>query len=139
MLLFLVFVVVTVLFLGVFYLLSNALVKRSQREGPATLANRMQKRNRLTLAITFLVLCIFALVEMIFYDFHSGVMLEMQYSVGDVVDAPPLGIVSIGNSFVSLGLYLTILAAAFAGIVAGTLLATRRYPILKGIGFGQII
>ncbi len=111
---------------------------RGQADGPARIGAALRSRNRAVVLFFLVVLVILAVLEALVTDVSEAIE-DLQYSVGDLVASDPVWIYETGNGTVSWGLYLAILIGAFAGVALGTYLATRRYPVLRGLGPGDVI
>ena len=106
--------------------------------GPARVGAALTSRNRAVLLFFAVVLVITAVMEALIPDV-SLALENLQYAVGDVVASEPVLVYDTANGSVSWGLYLGILLGALGGLVAGTMAAARRYPVLRGLGARDIV
>ncbi len=111
---------------------------RGQADGPARIGAALRSRNRAVALFFVVVLLVMAVLEALVTDVSEAVE-DLQYRVGDLVTADPVWIYETGNGTVSWGLYLAILVGAVAGVALGTYVATRRYPVLRGLTLGSVI
>ena len=111
---------------------------RGQADGPARIGAALRARNRAVVLFFVVVLLILAVLEALVTDVSEAVE-DLQYSVGDLVSSDPVWIYQTGNGTVSWGLYLAVLVGAFAGVALGTYVATRRYPVLRGLTLRDMI
>lgn len=107
-------------------------------DGPARIGAALRSRNRAVVLFFVVVLLILAVLEALVTDVSEAVE-DLQYRVGDLVSTDPMWIYETGNGTVSWGLYLAVLFGAFLGVALGTYVATRRYPVLRGLSFGDVI
>ena len=103
-----------------------------RKDGPGPIAGRLRGRNRAVLGVVAVVLVVAAVLEALVYAMHEA-MLDLQYLVGDAMATDPVMVWETARGGVSWGLYLGILLGAFLGLLAGTVVAARRYPILGGV------
>jgi hypothetical protein len=111
---------------------------RGAADGPARVGAALRARNRAVMLFFAVVLVVLAVLEALVTDV-SVAMEDLQYSVGDLVNADPALIYETGNGSVSWGLYLAVLLGALGGLAVGTYVATRRYPVLRGLGVRDVI
>ena len=148
---FLYFLIFAAVFLILAFVLTLQAMKGSKAAaGPARVAAAFRTRNRAIL-LFFLVLIILLPILEAMIPAVSEWIANLQYLVGDVVSVEPVLVYrpSTGTSSwvnihwldgtISWGFYLAILAGVFAGLVGGTLLAMRRYPVLRGVGVRDIV
>ena len=107
-------------------------------DGPARVGAALRSRNRAVVLFFVVVLLILAVLEALITDVSEAIE-DLQYRVGDMVSTDPMWIYETGNGTVSWGLYLAILVGALAGVVLGTFVATRRYPVLRGLTLRDMI
>lgn len=106
--------------------------------GPARVGAALKSRNRAILLFFVVVLVITAVMEALIPDV-SLALENLQYAVGDLVESEPALVYDTDNGSVSWGLYLGILLGALGGLVAGTMTAARRYPVLRGLGPRDVV
>ncbi len=106
--------------------------------GPARVGASLRGRNRAILLFFLVVVVVAAVLEALVPDV-SLALENLQYAVGDLVESEPSLVYQTANGSVSWGLYLGILLGAFGGLAAGTIAAARRYPILRGLGVGDVV
>lgn len=119
-----------------FALIAFALTERGlrgpwQKQGPYHVAEQARRRNRIVLIVAAVVAAVSVLMEWFIVDYHERI-LDAQYGVGDAFGWDPLLIQETATGGVSWGLYLVLLLGVFAGLVAGTAFAARRYAIMRG-------
>ena len=136
---FLYFLLFFLVLLGVAYGLTVRGMSGSLRAaGPARAAAAFRTRNRAILLFTVVVLVVTAVLEALIPDV-SGAIEGLQYAVGDLVETDPALVYETANGTVSWGLYLAILLGTLGGLAAGTTVAARRYPVLRGLTLGNVL
>ena len=111
---------------------------RGAGDGPARIGSALRSRNRAVMLFFVVVLVVMAVLEALVTDV-SIAMEDLQYRIGDMANADPALIYETANGSVSWGLYLAVLLGALGGLAVGTYLATRRYPVLRGLGIRDVI
>ncbi len=106
--------------------------------GPARVGASLRGRNRVITGAFLVVLVVVAVLEALIPDVSAAVE-DLQYRVGDLVTSSPVMIYETGNGTISWGLYLAVLVGVFAGLAVGTVAAVRRYPVLRGLGLGDLV
>ena len=133
------FLLLFLLLFGVaFALTATAMGGRLAGAGPARVGAALRGRNRAVLLFFLVVLVVTAVLEALLPDV-SLAMENLQYAVGDLVASEPALIYVTGSGSVSWGLFLAVLLGALGGLAAGTVTAARRYPVLRGLGVGDVI
>jgi hypothetical protein len=107
-------------------------------EGPKPIRDALRRRNRSALGFAFFILASSALLEALWLRYSYGI----QDLLADALDGgvvPMWGIVEFASGSISWALYLGLLTAVIAGIIAGTLYSCRSHIILKNTGPGQVL
>ncbi len=133
------------------FVLTVRVMGRSQAaSGPARVARSLRNRNR-GILLFFVVLMILMPILESAIPAVSDAIETLQYAVGDVIEVEPVMVYrpSTGTTTwvnihwlsgtISWGFYLSILVGVLAGLIAGTMAAVRRYPVLRGIGVSDVI
>lgn len=107
------------------------------REGPATVAAKLRRRNRLLIGAAVVIVLISAAIESLLVD-YSDAVLGIQYAVGDAIRAYPALVYETAGGTVSVGLYVAIVLGLALGALAGTAASARAYPVLRGLGVWHI-
>ncbi len=136
---FLFLVLFLLVWMGLAYVLtSSAMTGRLGQAGPAAVGRSLQSRNRLILGVTLVILALMALMEALL-PAASEAIQNLQYGVADATGSDLSLFYSTSNGSLSWGLYLAIFLGTLGGLIAGTLMAIRRFPILRGLTLGSII
>lgn len=136
---FLFFALLLLVWLALAYALTSlAMGGRLGQAGPAAVGRSLQGRNRLILGVTFVVLALLAIMEAILPG-ASNMVQNVQYGVADVTGSDLVLFTNTGSGSLSWGFYLAIFVGTLAGLLAGTLIAIRRFPILRGLTLWSLI
>lgn len=113
-----------------FVLTNSALGGELRKDGPGPIAHHVRSRNRVILGVLFALVVAVALLEYFVPGIHLALQ-GLQYELGSF---DPVGVytTAIGGG-VSWGLYLGVLAGAFAGLVAGSYFACTRHDHARSV------
>ena len=133
------FVLFLLVWMGLAYVLtSSAMRRRLGKAGPAAVGRSLQSRNRLILGVTLVVLALLAIMEALL-PAASNAVQNLQFAVGDATGSDLVLFANTGGGSLSWGLYLAIFVGTLLGILFGTLMAIRRFPVLRGLTIGDLI
>lgn len=121
-----------------YVLTSSAVQGRLGQSGPAAVGRSLQGRNRLVLGVTLVILALLAIMEALL-PAASNAVQNLQYAVGDATGSDLVMFSNTAGGSLSWGLYLAVLLGTLLGLIAGTLAAIRRFPILRSLTLGSVI
>ena len=136
---FIFFVLFLLVWMALAYVLtSSAMRGRLGASGPAAVGRSLRGRNRLILGVTLVILALLAIMEALL-PAASNAVQNLQYGVADATGSDLVMVSNTAGGSLSWGLYLAILLGTFLGLLAGTLAAVRRFPILRGLSSGAVV
>ena len=126
-------------FLITFGLTTFSMSRSLSSAGPARVGAALRSRNRIIILIVILIHVSIALVE-VFSVGYSDYFFRYQYGLGDMFNSNPDFFIETpsGGTF-TYGFYVPSFAGFLLGIAIGTVAAARRYPVLRGLGFNEVI